>query len=76
MNKHRLCAVRTLPHRARTRLARPPRLPRDAGMSTAEYAIGTVAAAGLAAVLYQVVTSDTVSSALRGLVERALDAPL
>ncbi|MFX4292720.1 DUF4244 domain-containing protein [Streptomyces bohaiensis] len=45
-------------------------------MSTAEYAIGTVAAAGLAALLYQIVTSDTVSSALRGLVERALDAPL
>ncbi|WP_312871265.1 DUF4244 domain-containing protein [Streptomyces lonarensis] len=57
-------------------MARRPRLPRDAGMSTAEYAVGTVAAAGLAAVLYQVVTSDTVSSALRGLVERALDAPL
>ncbi|UED85521.1 DUF4244 domain-containing protein [Streptomyces profundus] len=48
---------------------------RDAGMSTAEYAVGTIAAAALAAVLYQVVTSGAVSDALRDLVERALAAP-
>ncbi len=30
----------------------------DAGMSTAEYAIGTIAAAAFAAVLYTVVTED------------------
>ncbi|MGK5532842.1 DUF4244 domain-containing protein [Streptomyces sp. URMC 129] len=45
---------------------------RDAGMSTAEYAVGTLAAAALAAVLYQVVTSGAVTDALQGLVERAL----
>jgi Protein of unknown function (DUF4244) len=44
----------------------------DAGMTTAEYAVGTVAACGFAAVLYKVVTSDGVGSALSGLVERAL----
>lgn len=49
---------------------------RDAGMSTAEYAVGTIAAAALAAVLYQVVTSGAVSGALQGLVERALNAQL
>ncbi len=47
---------------------------RDEGMSTAEYAVGTIAAAALAMVLYQVVTSGAVSDALQGLVERALDA--
>ncbi len=41
-------------------------------MSTAEYAIGTVAAAALAAVLYTLVTGDSVASALASLVDRAL----
>jgi hypothetical protein len=44
----------------------------DAGMSTAEYAVGTVAACAFAVVLYKVVTSGTVSSALAGLLRRAL----
>lgn len=46
----------------------------DAGMSTAEYAVGTIAACAFAAVLYKVVTSGPVSEALQQLVERALDA--
>ncbi|QPP07310.1 DUF4244 domain-containing protein [Streptomyces bathyalis] len=46
----------------------------DAGMSTAEYAVGTIAACGFAAVLYKVVTSGAVSSELQQLVERALHA--
>ncbi|RAJ42307.1 uncharacterized protein DUF4244 [Kitasatospora sp. SolWspMP-SS2h] len=48
--------------------------PQDAGMSTAEYAIGTVAACAFAAVLYKVVTSGTVSGALSEILERALHA--
>lgn len=44
----------------------------DEGMSTAEYAIGTIAAAALAAVLYTVVTGSSVVSAITGLIERAL----
>ncbi len=48
----------------------------DAGMSTAEYAVGTIAAAALAAVLYQVLTSDTVVSLLRGTIEQAFSGPL
>ncbi|WP_059010581.1 DUF4244 domain-containing protein [Streptomyces specialis] len=56
-----------------TRYRKPlARWRRDAGMSTAEYAIGTIAAAGFAAVLYQVVTSGAVIDALREQVERAL----
>ena len=46
----------------------------DDGMSTAEYAIGTIAAAALAAVLYTVVTGDSVVNALESLVQRALTA--
>ncbi|WP_438828614.1 DUF4244 domain-containing protein [Streptomyces klenkii] len=47
----------------------------DAGMSTAEYAVGTLAACALAAVLYKVVTSGAVNAALQGLIGRALNAP-
>jgi hypothetical protein len=57
------------------KLIRPPHtLPwnNDAGMSTAEYAIGTIAAAAFAAVLYTVVTGDNVVTGLTALVERAL----
>jgi hypothetical protein len=44
----------------------------DAGMSTVEYAIGTVAAAAFAAVLYAVVSGDSIVTALTQLVQRAL----
>ncbi|MCI1255461.1 MAG: DUF4244 domain-containing protein [Corynebacterium provencense] len=45
----------------------------DRGMSTIEYALGCVAAAALGALLYVVVTSDSVEAALTGIFERALD---
>ncbi|MFJ5549284.1 MULTISPECIES: DUF4244 domain-containing protein [unclassified Streptomyces] len=48
---------------------------REAGMTTAEYAMGTIAAAAFAVVLYKVVTSDTVSSAIAATIGKALDAP-
>ncbi len=44
----------------------------EAGMSTVEYAIGTIAAAAFAAVLYKVVTGGLVVGALNDLVQRAL----
>lgn len=44
----------------------------DTGMSTVEYAIGTLAAAAFAAVLYTIVTGDSVVNALTSLVQRAL----
>ena len=44
----------------------------DDGMSTVEYAIGTIAAAAFAAVLYSVVTGGSVVSGLTSLVQRAL----
>ncbi|MFK0245223.1 DUF4244 domain-containing protein [Amycolatopsis azurea] len=49
-----------------------PTFREDAGMTTVEYAIGTLAAAALAAVLYLIVTSDGVVAGLTALVERAL----
>ncbi len=47
----------------------------DAGMSTAEYAVGTIAAVAFAGVLFKVVSSPTVTHALTALVGRALKAP-
>jgi len=44
----------------------------EQGMSTAEYAVGTVAACAFAAVLYKVVTGGSVVSALGDLVQSAL----
>lgn len=44
----------------------------DEGMSTTEYAIGTLSAAAFAALLYVIVSGDTVSGALEDLFERAL----
>lgn len=44
----------------------------ESGMSTAEYAVGTLAAVAFAGVLLKVLTSGPVQSALSDLIERAL----
>lgn len=44
----------------------------EAGMSTAEYAVGTLAAVAFAAVLMVVVKSGPVKSALAGVITTAL----
>jgi hypothetical protein len=44
----------------------------EAGMSTAEYAVGTVAACAFAAVLYKVVTGGSIVTALTDLIDSAL----
>ncbi|WP_347814009.1 DUF4244 domain-containing protein [Actinomadura sp. KC06] len=41
-------------------------------MSTAEYAVGTIAAAAFAAVLFKIVTSSQVKSLLLQIIEKAL----
>lgn len=61
--RHRLFSVRRI-------------LADDTGMSTVEYAIGSIAAAALAAALYAVVTGDSVVSGIEGLIQRALAGPL
>ncbi|MHB8275271.1 MAG: DUF4244 domain-containing protein [Dermatophilaceae bacterium] len=44
----------------------------DAGMTTAEYAVGTLAAVAFAAVLMAVVRSGAIRDALTGLITSAL----
>jgi hypothetical protein len=66
MSQHTHPTPRTAP--TRLRLLRHD----DAGMSTVEYAIGTVAAAAFAAVLYAVVSGESIVTALTELVQRAL----
>lgn len=44
----------------------------ESGMSTVEYAVGTVAAAAFGAILYGVVTGDSIVSALTNIISRAL----
>ncbi|MEU0369073.1 DUF4244 domain-containing protein [Streptomyces sp. NPDC006283] len=50
------------------------RMRNDSGMTTSEYAMGTIAACAFAAVLYKIVTSGTVSGALEAVIGKALDA--
>ncbi|WP_173083833.1 DUF4244 domain-containing protein [Phytohabitans rumicis] len=53
--------------------ARGRRLPADAGMNTAEYAVGTLAAVAFAGVLMKVLMSDPVQGALTGIITKALN---
>jgi len=61
--------VRSIAAQARTihARARP-----DTGMSTAEYAVGTVAACGFAALLFKILTSPQVHHLVVALVTHAL----
>lgn len=47
----------------------------DRGMTTAEYAVGTVAACGFAGLLFKILTSEQVNTMVTGIVERALRLP-
>ncbi len=70
-----LLSVRTAPVRLAARLhqAAGPgdRAHGDAGMSTAEYAVGTVAACGFSGVLYKVITSPAVLDLLKAVISKA-----
>ena len=44
----------------------------DAGMNTAEYAVGTLAAVAFAGILLKVLTSGSVQAALTAVIDRAL----
>jgi hypothetical protein len=61
--------------RVLTRLRANPvvaRLRGDAGMNTAEYAVGTLAAVAFAGLLLKVLTSGSVQAALNAIITRAL----
>jgi hypothetical protein len=45
----------------------------DAGFTTAEYAVGTVAACGFAGVLYKLLTSEAVTELLADVIRKAFD---
>jgi hypothetical protein len=68
-------SVRACTRAVLDRRAGRSRAEREAGMSTAEYAVGTIAACAFAALLYKVVTSAQILDLLTGLVSRALHVP-
>lgn len=49
-------------------------LRQDAGMTTAEYAVGTMAAAGLGGLLIKIVTSSEMKALIFGILEKAFSA--
>ncbi len=67
MNNH---STQPLSRRARRRMQR---LRRDDGMSTTEYAVGTVAAAGLGGLLLKLLTSPDVQQLLFGVISKAFE---
>lgn len=71
-----LHSFRSAADRAMTRLsasfqARLTPTQADEGMTTAEYAMGTVAACGFSGVLYKLITSDLVMGLLKAAISRA-----
>ena len=56
-----------------TRLNAIRRARDEAGMTTAEYAVGTVGACGFAGLLYQLLTSDFGTKLLTGLFDKVLE---
>ncbi len=44
---------------------------REAGMTTAEYAVGTVAACGFGGVLYKIITSPSILELIKGVIGKA-----
>jgi hypothetical protein len=48
----------------------------EAGMTTAEYAVGTVAAGCAGTILYKVTTSDQFLQIVKGLIFKALKLPM
>ena len=51
-------------------------LSNDDGMTTAEYAVGTIAAASFAAILFKVVQSGAVQDGLASIIQTALNTQL
>jgi hypothetical protein len=56
---------------ALTRLSAAVASRADDGMTTAEYAVGTVAACGFSGVLYKVITSPVIINLMKDVIEKA-----
>ena len=69
----RVVALRNAPVRLVARAQAQGLADNEAGMTTAEYAVGTVAACGFAGVLYKVVTSPTVLDVMKSVITKAFD---
>lgn len=65
-------AVRSLMRSAGVQWTLIVRTRSDSGMSTAEYAVGTIAACAFAGLLFKVVTSSEVRTMLAALIQKAL----
>jgi hypothetical protein len=63
-------SVRTAPVRAAVRL-QVLQSDREAGMTTAEYAVGTVAACGFSGILYKVITSPEILGLITNVISKA-----
>lgn len=63
-------AARNRLYQVSTQLALPSQ--KEEGMTTAEYAIGTIAAAGFAGLLIAVLKSGAIKSALTAIIQQAL----
>ena len=63
-------AARNRLYQVSTQLALPSQ--KEEGMTTAEYAIGTIAAAGFAGLLLAVLKSGAIKSALTAIIQQAL----
>jgi hypothetical protein len=72
----RLFRYQTVRAAIRRGIGRLRRSATDAGMTTAEYAVGTVAAVAFASVLFKVVQSAQVRAALSHIVTSALNVSL
>ena len=72
----RLLRYGTVRAAIRRRVERLRRSAGEAGMTTAEYAVGTVAAVAFASVLFKVVQSAQVRTALSHIVTSALNVSL
>ena len=66
-----LSTVRTAPVALVTKVQARGLADSEAGMTTAEYAVGTVAACGFSGVLYKVITSPTVLELLKSVISKA-----
>ncbi|MCW2599062.1 MAG: rane protein [Frankiales bacterium] len=66
-----LVTVRTTPARLAAAVQSRQTDGNDTGMTTAEYAVGTVAACGFAGVLYKVITSPIVIDLLKAVISKA-----
>ena len=66
-----LQSIRSVPTRAAVRLQTLQATDRESGMTTAEYAVGTVAACGFSGILYKVITSPEILGLITGVIGKA-----